>query len=226
MIINTKVKPTNSARPIEPLIAFARPQTSAISRPGDECCHMLPEHASGPRHCLGSVRLGCLSCCGVAPGSRPPTSPNRAQSFEIFWGSLRDRGLLPLVGACGQRLASDCIVASKSTDGSNMFKWILCSSMFKLFAMNIDEYSGFLGAFPGARRDTDTVIRNLLAVLGPYYHHVPIIVSDNIWQCKRVRRCSKVLATGWHSFMNQHLQTGSHIILLSNGKFVHSRRLL
>ena len=56
------------AKPIEPLIAVARPQTSAISRPRDECCHMLPKHASGPRHCLGSARLGCQSCCGVAPG--------------------------------------------------------------------------------------------------------------------------------------------------------------
>ena len=84
---------------------------------------------------------------------------------------LTDRGMLPSVDAFGQRLASDFIVVSKTSDGAN-------ESYVQVIR---DEYSGYLNAYPSSKHSAETVARHLLAFLGPYYHSTPMIVckSDN-----------------------------------------------
>ena len=84
---------------------------------------------------------------------------------------LHDRGMLPPVDAFGQRLASDFIVISKTSDGTN-------ESYVQVIR---DEYSGYLNAYPSSKHNAESVTRHLLAFLGPYYHSTPMIVckSDN-----------------------------------------------
>ena len=84
---------------------------------------------------------------------------------------LTDRGMLPPVDAFGQRLASDFIVVSKTSDGTN-------ESYVQVIR---DEYSGYLNAYPSSKHSAESVTRHLLAFLGPYYHSTPMIVckSDN-----------------------------------------------
>ena len=71
----------------------------------------------------------------------------------------------------GERIASDFVVVSKSSDGMN-------ESYVQVVR---DEYSGYISAFPVVKHDTDTVTRNLLAFLGPSYH------SNTVIMCKTVR---------------------------------------
>ena len=78
---------------------------------------------------------------------------------------------MPEVKSFGERIASDFIVVAKSSDGTN-------ESYVQVIR---DEYSGYLFAYPSARHNSESVTRNLLAFLGPYYTSTPMIMckSDN-----------------------------------------------
>ena len=80
----------------------------------------------------------------------------KSKTARVRCDPLESRGNLEPVTKFGERIASDFVVVSKSSNGMN-------ESYVQVVR---DEYSGFISAFPSVKHDTETVTRNLLAFLG------------------------------------------------------------
>ena len=84
---------------------------------------------------------------------------------------LEARGGLEEVTTFGQRVAADFIIVNKShaTDKEAVVLVIM------------DEFSGYLAAYPCVRRNADVVVKSILSFLGPSYHERPTIMckTDN-----------------------------------------------
>ena len=93
---------------------------------------------------------------------------------------LEARNSLESVSSFGERIAIDFIIVRKLKDGrKNIIQGIR------------DEFSGWLRAYPIINRDTDSMVRNLLAFLGPSYRQSYIIyksdqASEIVVACKRL----------------------------------------
>ena len=81
---------------------------------------------------------------------------------------LADRGMLPEVMQFGERVATDFIIVRKLKDGKENATQVVRG-----------EYSGWARAYPVAKRDTDTVSRNLLLFLGPAYDRTTVICKSD-----------------------------------------------
>ena len=93
---------------------------------------------------------------------------------------LADRGMLPEVTQFGERIATDFIIVRKLKDGKENATQVVR-----------DEYSGWVRAYPIAKRDTDTVSRNLLLFLGPAYDRTTVMCKSDqaieiLAACKRL----------------------------------------
>ena len=93
---------------------------------------------------------------------------------------LADRGMLPEVMQFGERIATDFIIVRKLKDGKENATQVVR-----------DEYSGWVRAYPIAKRDTDTVSRNLLLFLGPAYDRTTVMCKPDqaieiLAACKRL----------------------------------------
>ena len=108
---------------------------------------------------------------------------------------LTDRGALEPVTHFGQRIAMDFIVVQKLGSGKEHVVQVIR-----------DEHSGWLRAFPLARRDTPTVVGNILSFLGPSYDQPSMMVKSD--QAPETRAACKQLGC----VFVVHLKTGSPII--------------
>lgn len=81
---------------------------------------------------------------------------------------LADRGALDPVTTFGERIATDFVIVQKLSTGKEHAVQVIR-----------DEYSGWLRAFPLAKRDTSTVVGNILAFLGPSYEQPSIMVKSD-----------------------------------------------
>ena len=93
---------------------------------------------------------------------------------------LADRGSLDPVTAFGERIATDFIIVRKLKSGRENAVQVIR-----------DEFSGWLRAYPIATRDTDSVVRNILAFLGPSCRHSCIMCKSDqapeiVAACKRL----------------------------------------
>ena len=79
---------------------------------------------------------------------------------------LAERGGLDAVTEFGQRLAVDFIIISKSHKGEK-------ESVIR------DEFSGYIAAYPCSRRSSESVVKCLLAFLGPSYYAHPMIMCKS-----------------------------------------------
>ena len=84
---------------------------------------------------------------------------------------LEARGDLEEVTEFGQRLASDFIIVSKSHKNDKESVVLVIR----------DEYSGYLAAYPCAKRTSEVIVKSMLAFLGPSFHAHPTIMckTDN-----------------------------------------------
>ena len=84
---------------------------------------------------------------------------------------LEARGELEEVTKFGQRLALDFIVVNKSHANDKEAVVLVIR----------DEYSGYLAAYPCAKRNSDNIVRSTLSFLGPSFHEHPTIMckTDN-----------------------------------------------
>ena len=93
---------------------------------------------------------------------------------------LADRGMLPEVTQFGERIATDFIIVRKLKDGKENAIQVVRG-----------EYSGWVRAYRIAKRDTDTVSRNLLLFLGPAYDRTTVMRKSDqaieiLAACKRL----------------------------------------
>ena len=84
---------------------------------------------------------------------------------------LEARGGLEEVTMFGQRLAADFIIVNKSH----------ANDKEAVVLVVMDEFSGYLAAYPCARRTSDVVVKSILSFLGPSFHEHPTIMrkTDN-----------------------------------------------
>ena len=104
----------------------------------------------------------------------------KRKTTEVRTDPLEDRGSLEPVTSFGERIATDFIIVRKLKDGRENVVQVIR-----------DEFSGWLRAYPTANRDTDSVVRNLLAFLGPSYHQPCIMCKSDqapeiVAACKRL----------------------------------------
>ena len=78
----------------------------------------------------------------------------KRRTTKVRTDPLEDRGSLEPVTSFGERIATDFIIVPKLKDGRENVVQVIR-----------DEFSGWLRAYPTANRDTDSVVRNLLAFL-------------------------------------------------------------
>ena len=93
---------------------------------------------------------------------------------------LHDRGSLEPVSVFGERIATDFIIVRKLRDGRENVVQVIR-----------DEFSGWLRDYCAATKDTDSVLRNLLSLLGPSYHQPCIMCKPDqapeiVAACKRL----------------------------------------
>ena len=81
---------------------------------------------------------------------------------------LHDRGRLEPVTQFGERLASDFVIVQKLATGKENTVQVIR-----------DEFSGWIRAYPITKRDTTTVVRNLLNFLGPSYNQPCIMIKSD-----------------------------------------------
>lgn len=81
---------------------------------------------------------------------------------------LHDRGALEPVTQFGERIASDFIIVQKTASGKDNTVQVVR-----------DEYSGWIRAYPISKRDTPTVVKNLLSFLGPSYNQPHIMIKSD-----------------------------------------------
>ena len=93
---------------------------------------------------------------------------------------LTDRGALEPVTRFEQRIATDFIVAQKLSSGKEHVVQVIR-----------DEHSGWLRAFPLARRDTTSVVGNILSFLEPSYDQPSVMVKSD--QAPETRAACKQL---------------------------------
>ena len=93
---------------------------------------------------------------------------------------LTDRGALPPVDSFGQRVATDFIIVQKLSSGKEHTVQVVR-----------DEHSGWLRAFTLAKRDTATVVGNLLAFLRPAYDQLSVMVKSD--QAPEIRSACRQL---------------------------------
>ena len=93
---------------------------------------------------------------------------------------LTDRGALEPVTHFGQRIATDFIVVQKLSSGKEHIVQVIR-----------DEHSGWLRAFPLARRDTTSVVGDILSFLGPSYDQPSVMVKSD--QAPETRAACKQL---------------------------------
>ena len=96
----------------------------------------------------------------------------KRKTTKVRTDPSEDRGSLEPVTSFGERIAIDFIIVRKLKDGRENVVQVVR-----------DEFSGWLRAYPAANRDTDSVVRNLLAFLGPSYHQPCIMI---VAACKRL----------------------------------------
>ena len=104
----------------------------------------------------------------------------KRKTTKVRTDPLEDRGSLEPVTSFGERIATDFIIVRKLKDGRENVVQVVR-----------DEFSGWLRAYPTANRDTDSVVRNLLAFLGPSYHQPCIMCKSDqapeiVAACKRL----------------------------------------
>lgn len=93
---------------------------------------------------------------------------------------LKERGELEPTTSFGERLATDFIIVQKSASGKENAVQVIR-----------DEHSGWIRAYPVTKRDTPTVVRNLLNFLGPSYDKPCIMVKSD--QAREVRLATSQL---------------------------------
>ena len=93
---------------------------------------------------------------------------------------LKERGELEPTTEFGQRIATDFIIVQKLASGKENAVQVVR-----------DEYSGWIRAYAITKRDTPTVVRNLLSFLGPAYNKPCIMVKSD--QAKEVRLATSQL---------------------------------
>ena len=81
---------------------------------------------------------------------------------------LADRGALAPVTQFGERIATDFVIVQKLSSGKEHVVQVIR-----------DEYSGWIRAFPLSKRDTASVVGNILAFLGPSYDQPSIMVKSD-----------------------------------------------
>ena len=109
---------------------------------------------------------------------------------------LTDRGALPPVDQFGQRIATDFIIVQKLSSGKEHVVQVVR-----------DEHSGWLRAFPLAKRDAATVVGNLLAFLGPAYDQPSVMVKSD--QAPEVRSACRQLGFGFEGSLENRFPHNS-----------------
>ena len=119
---------------------------------------------------------------------------------------LADRGELEEVTKFGQRLALDFIIITKSHK----------SDKESVVLVIRDEFSGYMSAFPCARRNADFIVKSVLAFLGPSYHAHPTIMCKTDCAPELMSACTTLgfvheptLARRWphNSVMEREIRT-------------------
>ena len=80
----------------------------------------------------------------------------KKRSQRVRRDPLKERGELEPTTAFGERIATDFIIVQKLASGKENAVQVIR-----------DEHSGWIRAYPITKRDTPTVVRNLLSFLGP-----------------------------------------------------------
>ena len=93
---------------------------------------------------------------------------------------LKERGELEPTTVFGERIATDFIIVQKLASGKENAVQVIR-----------DEHSGWIRAYPITKRDTPTIVRNLLSFLGPAYNKPCIMVKSD--QAREVRLATSQL---------------------------------
>jgi hypothetical protein len=94
--------------------------------------------------------------------------------------ALTDRGRLPAVIQFGERVATDFVIVQKLSTGKE-----------DVIQLIRDEFSGWISAYSLNKRDTPTVVGNILSFLGPFYDQPSMMVKSD--QAVEVRAACKQL---------------------------------
>ena len=94
--------------------------------------------------------------------------------------ALTDRGMLPAVTQFGERIATDFVIVQKLSSGKEHVVQVVRG-----------EFSGWIRAYPLNKRDTSSVVGNILSFLGPSYDQPSIMVKSD--QAIEVRAACKQL---------------------------------
>ena len=120
---------------------------------------------------------------------------------------VKERGELEPTTAFGERIATDFIIVQKLASGKENAVQVIR-----------DEHAGWIRAYPMTKRDTPTVVRNLLSFLGPAFSKPCIMVKSD--QAREVR-----LATSELGFVFEALlKTDIAIIVCWNVTCGHWRK--
>jgi hypothetical protein len=104
----------------------------------------------------------------------------------------KERGELEPTTVFGERIATDFIIVQKLASGKENAVQVIR-----------DEHSGWIRAYPITKRDTPTVVRNLLSFLGPAYNKPCIMVKSD--QAREVRLATSQLGFVFEgTFENRH----------------------
>ena len=110
---------------------------------------------------------------------------------------LSERGGLDPTTMFGERIATDFIIVQEQASGRENSVQVIR-----------DECSGWIRAYPITKRDTQTVVRNILNFLGPAYHQPCILVKSD--QAREIRSASSQLGRVFEgTFENRHPHNSS-----------------
>ena len=101
--------------------------------------------------------------------------------------ALTDRGMLPAVTQFGERIATDFVIVQKLSSGKEHVVQVVRG-----------EFSGWIRAYPLNKRDTSSVVGNILSFLGPSYDQPSIMVKSD--QAVEVRAACKQLGCHFEDF--------------------------
>jgi len=132
----------------------------AAEEPVDRMTRLIRE-AQSPEHLIAHFPKN--PACPICNRSRM----YRKRVRKLRSDPLHDRGGLEPVTQFGERISTDFIIVQKLALGKDNTVQVVR-----------DEYSGWLRAFPISKRDTPTVVKNLLSFLGPSYNQPCVMIKS------------------------------------------------
>ena len=154
--------------PVAPPVAGAEHLSDADSEDGDEeplpRAQRLQAEARSIQHRMCHIPKNPY--CDICRRSRM----YRRKVTRKRHDPLEARGGLEEVTKFGQRLALDFIIVNKSHANDKEAVVLVIR----------DEYSGYLAAYPCAKRNSDNIVRSTLSFLGPSFHEHPTIMCKTV----------------------------------------------